>query len=124
MHLCVCVPSPSPSPSEGVCVYVCANAHTGLPKCAGAVPRHRQDHIPFPSDLRCVCVCVPSPSSSPSPTEGVCIPADAHTGISRCAGAVPHQGQGHIPSFSDLGHLPTTILCIKPLLWVQLKPFP
>lgn len=58
MHLCVCVPSPSPSPSEGVCVYVCANAHTGLPKCAGAVPRHRQDHIPFPSDLRCVCVCV------------------------------------------------------------------
>lgn len=50
--MCVCVPSPS----EGVCVYVCANAHTGLPRCAGAVPHHRQDHIPFLSDLRCVCV--------------------------------------------------------------------
>ena len=66
----------------------------------------------------------PGPSPSPSPSKGVCIHADAHTGIPRCAGAVPHQGQGHIHSFSDLGHLPATILCIKPLPWVQLKPFP
>ena len=52
--VCVCVCVCVPSPSEGVCVRV--NAHTGMPTCAGAVPDHRQDHMPSFSDLRCVCV--------------------------------------------------------------------
>ena len=117
-HVCVCVCLCVCPKSKWRCLCTCKCSYRHAHVCrSSAWPQTRSHAFFFWLE---VCVCVPSPS----PREGVCIRADAHTGISRCAGAVPHQGQGHIPSFSDLGHLPATILCIKPLPWVQLKPFP